>query len=74
MKMEILTLTVRIYSQDIEVEFGMGKCATLICQKATSVRRNSSTKLRKKSERSKKYNYLRILEADIIKQEDMKEK
>ena len=57
-ELETLIQTVRIYSQDIGMEFGKEKSATLAM----------------KSGEKETYKYLGILEAEIIKQAEMKEK
>ena len=67
---------VRIYSQDIGMEFGIGKCAMLVMK---SGKRHMSDgmelpnldKIRTLKE-NETYKYLGILEADTIKQVQMK--
>ena len=77
-EMEILIHAVRIYSQDIGMEFGIEKCAMLVMksgkwhltERMGLPNQNKISTLRAKET----YKYLRILEADTIKQVDTKEK
>ena len=77
-ELEILIQTVTIYSQDIKMEFGIGKCAVLVMksgkrQMAEGVKLPNQEKLRSHGE-SETYKYIGILEADTIKLMKMKEK
>ena len=77
-ELETLIHTVRIYSQDIEMEFGFEKCALLVMK---SGKRNltdgielpNQDKIRILAE-NETYKYLGILETDTIKQVEMKNK
>ena len=75
---ETLIQAVRIHSDDIRMEFDLRKCIMLIKKKWNIVndRRNWTTRSRKIRTLIKKvtYKYLRILEADSIKQAEKKEK
>ena len=67
----------RIYSQDIVVEFGIEKCTTLIMksgkeQMTEGIELPNQEKIRTLEEKET-YNYLKILEADTIKYAEMKE-
>ena len=69
---------VRIYSQDIVMEFGMEKCAVLVIKSGKrhltdGMELPNEDKIWTLSEKET-YNYLEILEADTIKQVVMKEK
>ena len=70
-ELETLTHAVRIYSQDIGMEFGIEKCAMLIMkngkwQMTGGMEQPNQEKIRILGEK-KAYKYLGILEADIIK-------
>ena len=77
-ELETLIHAVRTYSQDIGVEFGIEKCAMLVMK---SVKRQLTDEMELPNQddirtlRVKEtYKYLAILEADTIKQVEMKEK
>ena len=71
-ELKTLIHEVRIYSQDIGMEFGLEKC-TMIVMKSSKERitygmeQSSQDKIRTHEE-NKTYKYLGILEADTIKQ------
>ena len=76
-ELETLIHSVRIYSQDIGMEFGTETCAMLVME---SVKRHltdgmelPNQKIRTRGDKET-YKYLGILEADTVKQVDMKEK
>ena len=77
-ELETLIHAVRIYSQDTGMEFGIEKCTMLVMK---SVKRHltdgmelpNQDKIRTLREKET-YKYLVILEADTIKEVDMKEK
>ena len=76
-ELETLIQAVRIYSQDIGMEFGIEKCAMLImkCGKrhmTEGIELLNQEKIRTLGEKET-YTYLGILETDTIKQEEMKE-
>ena len=80
MKKELETLihTFRIYSQDIGMEFGIEKCALLIMKSGKrhltdGIELPNQDKIRTRAE-NETCKYLGILEADIIKQVEMKNK
>ena len=77
-ELETLIEAVRTYIQDIGMEFGIEKWAMLImrCGETTNDGRNRTTKSRKNRMLGEKetYKYLEILEADTIKQVEMREK
>ena len=77
-KMETLIHTVRIYSQDIGMEFGIEKCAMLVMkseqrQLTDGMQLPNKDKIKTLAE-NEAYKYLGILEAGTIKQVGMKEK
>ena len=77
-ELETLILTVRIYSQDIGLEFGIEKCAMLVMKSgkrhlADGMEPPNQDKVKTHAE-NETYKYLGILEADTIKQVEMKEK
>ena len=70
--------TVRIYSQDIGMEFGIKKCTLLVMKSGKQhltdgIELPNQDKIRMLAE-NKTYKYLVILEADTIKQVEMKGK
>ena len=76
--LETLIHAVRIYSQDIGMEFSIEKCAILVIKsgkrhQTDRIELQNQDKIRTLGEK-KTYKYLSILEADIIKQVKMKEK
>ena len=77
-ELETLIQTVRIYSQDIGMEFGIDECAMLIRKSGKrhmteGVELPNQVVIRTLGEK-KTYKYLGILEAGTIKQMKMKEK
>ena len=77
-ELETLIHTVRIYSRDIGMEFGIEKCAMLVMrsgkrQLTDGMELPNQDKI-KTLAGNKTYKYLGILEADTIKQVEMKEK
>ena len=75
-EMETLIHTVRIYSRDIGMEFGIEKCAMLVVKSGKrqltdgmELPNNDKIKTLAENETNK---YLGILEADTIKQVEMK--
>ena len=76
--METLIHAARIYSQDIGMEFGIEKCTMLVMKNGKRHQTNgielpNQEKIRTLGEKEI-YEYLGILEADTIKQVEMKEK
>ena len=77
-ELETLIHAVRIYSQDIGMEFGIEKCARLVMKSGKwhltdGMELPNQDKIRTLGEKET-YKYLGILEADTIKQVEMKEK
>ena len=77
-ELETLILTVRIYSRDIGMEFGIEKCAMLVMisgkrQLTNGKELPNKDKIKTLTE-NETYKYLGILEADTIKQVEMKDK
>ena len=75
---ETLINTVRIYIQDIGMEFGIEKCALLVMKSGKwhltdGIELPNQDKIRMLAE-NETYKYLGILEADTIKQVKMKNK
>ena len=77
-ELETLTWAVRIYSQDIGMEFGIEKC-TLLVMKSGKRHMTDGIELPNQDKiitlgENETYIYLGILEADVIKQVQMKDK
>ena len=77
-ELETLIHKVRIYSRDIGMEFGIEKCAILVMkcgnrQLTDGMELPNKDKIKTLAE-NETYKYLVILEADTIKQAEMKEK
>ena len=77
-ELETLIHTVRIYIQDIRMEFGIEKCAMLVMKSGKGhitdgMEQPNQDKIRTFSEKET-CKYLGIFEADTIKQQEMKEK
>ena len=77
-ELETLIHAVRIYSQDVGMEFVIEKCAMLIRKsgkrhKTDGMELPNQDKIRTLEE-NETYKYLGILEADTIKQGEMKDK
>ena len=77
-ELETLIHAVRIYSQDIGMEFGIEKCAMLVMKSGKrhftdGMELPNQDKIRTLGEK-KTFKYLGISETDIIKQEEMKVK
>ena len=77
-ELETLIHTVRIYSRDIGMEFGIEKCAIFV-MKSGKRQLTDGMELPNKDKiktlaGNETYKYLDILEADTIKQAEMKEK
>ena len=76
-ELETLMHAVRIYSQDIEMEFGIEKCAMLVMKSGKrhmtdGIELSNHDRIRTLEE-NETYKYLGILEADTIKQVKMKD-
>ena len=77
-EIESIIHTVRIFSEDIGMEFGLDKCATITLRRG-KLEKDSSVQLPdgqeiQQLEESEEYKYLGVLEADDIKHEKMKDK
>ena len=77
-ELETLICAVRIYSQDIGMEFGIEKCAMLVMKSGKrhmtdGIEQPNHDKIKTLGEKET-YKYLGILEADTIKQMEMKDK
>ena len=77
-ELETLIHAVRIYTQDIGMEFGIEKCALLVMKSGKQdltdgMEQTNQDKIRALEEKET-YEYLGILEANITKQGKMKEK
>ena len=77
-ELETLIHTVRIYIQEIGMEFGIEKCAMLVMksskrQVTDGIKIPNRDKIRTLGE-NETYKYLGILEADTIKQVEIKDK
>ena len=77
-ELESLIHTVRIFSQDINMEFGLSKCASLVMKRGKFERSDGinmpNGDVMKSVEPGMGYKYLGILQADGIKHDEMKEK
>ena len=75
-ELETLIQTIRIYRQDIGMEFGIEKCAMLLMKRGKTKAAKGIKLPNQKSIRTLgkhgNYKYLVILEADTIKQAEMK--
>ena len=76
--LDSLIQTVRIFSNDIKMEFGIEKCAKLVLKrgkviKSEGIKFSDNRKMRSLDE-NEEYKYLGILQADQIKQKEMKER
>ena len=71
-----LVQTVRVFSEDIGMEFGIEKCAMLVMEKGEIVRSVGielpDVKVIKSLQEGESYKYLGILEADKFLKEKMK--
>ena len=77
-ELETLIYAVRIYSQNIGMEFGIEKCAMLVKESGKrhitdGIKRPDHDKIRTHGE-NETYKYLAILDADTIKQVQLKDK
>ena len=77
-ELETLIHAVRIYNQDIGMEFGIEKCAMLVMKSGErhmtyGMELPNQDKIRTLEE-NETYKYLGILEADTIKEVEMKDK
>ena len=77
-KLESLLNTVRIFSNDIEMEFGLDKCATLVLNKGKPTQLENvklpNNEIIKGLSLQESYKYLGILQGDNIKHNQVKEK
>jgi hypothetical protein len=76
-ELEALVNTVRIFTNDIQMKFGLQKCATLVMKRGKKIedegiRMPDGQLIKDLGEEP--YKYLAILEADKMKMEDMKQK
>ena len=76
-EIDILINSVRIFSQDIRMEFGINKCATIVMKRG-KIKESKGITLPdgqqiKSLEEGDGYKYLGILEAENIKSKEMKE-
>ena len=74
--LDSLLQTVRVFSEDIEMEFGIEKCAMLLMEKGKTVKSVGvelpDGKVIKSLEEGESYKYLGIVEADKFLEEKMK--
>ena len=70
--------TVRIFSEDIGIQFGIDKCAMLVMKKGKIVKSDGiqlpNGKVIKSLEKGESYKYLGMLEADEVMVNEMKDK
>ena len=75
-QIDSLVNTVKIFSEDIKMEFGLPKCGVLIMKRGRVVKNEgismSDGKMMKNIEEGG-YKYLGILEADGVKHKEMKD-
>ena len=76
--LDSLIQTVRIFSEDIGMEFGIDKCAMLVMQKRKIEKSDSiplpNDKVIKSLEKGESYKHLGVLEADEVMVDEMKDK
>ena len=76
--LDSLIQTVRVFSQDIRMEFGIDKCATIVLKRGKLVKSDGiklpDGKEMKSLNEGDGYKYLGVTEADEIKKKEMKEK
>ena len=76
--LESLIQTVRIYSSDIGMEFGLEKCASLVMKRGKIVESDGITlpddKMIRNLKEDERYKYLGVQELDDIKTSEMKER
>ena len=74
--LDSLARTVRVFSEDIGMEFGIGKCAMLVMEKGKIEKSVGielpDGKVIKSLQEGESYKYLGILEADKFLEEEMK--
>ena len=74
--MDLLVQTVRVFSEDVGMEFGREKCAMLVIEKGKILKSVGielpNGKVIKLLQEGEIYNYLEILEADKFLEEKMK--
>ena len=74
--MDSLVRTIRVFSEDIGMEFGIEKCATLVMEKEKIVKsvgiKLPDSKVINSLQRGESYKYLRILNADKFLEESLK--
>ena len=77
-ELDSLIQTVRVFSQDIRMEFGIDKCATIVLKRGKLVKSDGiklpDGKEMKSLNEGDGYKYLGVTEADEIKKKEMKEK
>ena len=76
-ELDSLVQTVRVYSEDIGMKFGIQKCAMAEMKREKMVRSEGIElpyeEIIKSLEEDEGYKYLGILECDIVKSNEMKE-
>ena len=76
--LDSLIQTVRIFSEDIGMEFGIDKCAMLVMQKRKIEKSYGiplpNDKVIKSPEKGESYKHLGVLEADEVMVNEMKDK
>ena len=76
--LESLIQTVRIYSSDMGMEFGLEKCASLVMKRGKIVESDGITlpddKMIRNLKEDESYKYLSVQELDDIKTSEMKER
>ena len=77
-ELDSLIQTVRVFSQDIRMEFGIDKCATIVLKRGKLVKSDGiklpDGKEMKSLNEGDGYKYLGVTEADEIKKKEIKEK
>ena len=75
--LESLIQTVRVFSNDTGMEFGVEKCAVLTTKKGKMTNSDGialPNKIMKGLKEGDSYKYLRVIQADGMKHHEMKEK
>ena len=77
-ELDSLIQTVRVFSKDIGMQFGIEKCSTLVLKRGKRIKSNGikmpDDKVIKSLKEGEGYKYLGVLQADEVQEKEMKEK
>ena len=77
-EIDSLIQTVRVFSKNIQLEFGIEKCAVLVMKSEKMIKSDGiklpDEQVMRSLREGEEYKYLGILEADQVKQKEIKEK